>query len=103
MRRALLNRTDLDYALVRLYGAEERSQCPYLNGVPPGVCVSGCWDEPRCITDEPGGDGWASEIRSAADDLAGEARHEARERRGRHGAVKHARDLARWAEKRAIR
>lgn len=34
--------------------------CPYyqhFQGGPWGVCVSGCWEEPSCITDEPR-DGW---------------------------------------------
>ncbi|NLU64939.1 hypothetical protein HCA61_22130 [Rhodococcus sp. HNM0563] len=31
--------------------------CPYYQGVTGGRCVSGCWEEPRCQTDEPHG-GW---------------------------------------------
>lgn len=33
--------------------------CPYLQGTGNRTCVSGCWDEPRCVTDKPLG-GWKS-------------------------------------------
>lgn len=31
--------------------------CPYYRGVPGGLCLNGCRDEPSCITGEPDG-GW---------------------------------------------
>lgn len=31
--------------------------CPYYQGIAGGRCVSGCWEEPQCQTDEPIG-GW---------------------------------------------
>jgi hypothetical protein len=75
--------------------------CPYLRtGTEP--CVSGCWSEPRCITDEPMG-GWESDARENAYSCATWARDLAYEARGHHGLVKHARDLARWAEKVTLR
>lgn len=66
--------------------------CPYfLRG---GQCETGCWLEPRCITEEPTG-GWGSDLYQTAEwarDLAYEAR-------GHHKLVKRARDLVRRAEK----
>lgn len=34
-----------------LEGAEPKPTCPYYFGA--GSCNQGCWEEPRCITDEP--------------------------------------------------
>ena len=72
--------------------------CPYLTS--SGVCVSGCWSEPRCITDEPIG-GWEADARESARSCANWARDLAYEVRGQHGLVKHARDIMRQAEKAA--
>lgn len=38
---------------------EVESDCPYYRGV--GQCETGCWAEPRCVTDEPV-NGWGSEL-----------------------------------------
>jgi hypothetical protein len=67
--------------------------CPAYYG--DGVCVTGCWEEPRCITDEPEG-GW---LRAESIGL----REAAWENRGDHGLVKHIRDLTRETEKREVR
>jgi len=39
--------------------------CPYFRGLPGGTCTFGCWEEPRCFTDEPDG-GWPSARRDPA-------------------------------------
>lgn len=36
--------------------------CPYYREIEGGVCVSGCWEEPVCRTDEPT-DGWRARDR----------------------------------------
>jgi hypothetical protein len=73
--------------------------CPYLlTGTQP--CVTGCWSEPRCITDEPAG-GWQSEVRTGALYIAEICRDIAYEARGNHRLVKRARDLMRQADKAA--
>lgn len=45
------------------YPEPDLSDCPYYQYFrtrgEPGVCQSGCWEEPRCITEEPA-DGWPS-------------------------------------------
>ena len=45
--------------------------CPYYahyrHNAPFGTCSFGCWDEPRCITDEPE-EGWVSAPLVAAQD-----------------------------------
>lgn len=40
-----------------LEGAEPEPDCPYYLGTGDRTCKSGCYDEPRCITDEPSS-GW---------------------------------------------
>ena len=70
--------------------------CPYI--VSGGTCVTGCWSEPRCITEEPIG-GWESEVRWNANMCADWAADIAYEARGKHGIVKHARDIRRRALK----
>ncbi len=70
--------------------------CPYI--VSGGTCVTGCWSEPRCVTEEPIG-GWESGARESAASFAGWARELAWEARGCHGLVKRARDVMRRAEK----
>ena len=68
--------------------------CPYYQtGTDP--CRSGCWEEPRCITDKPA-EGWLAAEASMLREAAWEAR-------GRHGLVKHYRDAMRQAEKREAR
>src|SRR5690625_2044794 len=34
---------------------KKMASCPYYQGT--GGCINGCWDEPRCVTEEPE-DGW---------------------------------------------
>ena len=65
--------------------------CPYyLTGDSP--CLSGCWQEPRCITEEPAY-GWSGQsVGPWVRDLLKDAR-------GNHKLVKRARDLMRRAEK----
>lgn len=62
-----------------------------------GLCSFGCWEEPRCITDEPEG-GWlyaeAQALRGYALEMRGEP--------GTHGAVKMLRDAVRQIEKREV-
>lgn len=67
--------------------------CPFYQG--RGTCPGGCWEEPRCITDEPEGGWLAAEVTAL--------REAAWESRGEHGQVKHWRDLARAAAKRELR
>lgn len=87
----------LDEAETALHAPHSMLECPYLKtGTEP--CVSGCWSEPRCITDEPI-EGWEADVRESARSVAEWARELAYEARGNHGLVKHARDLARQAEK----
>lgn len=70
--------------------------CPYLVG--GNTCASGCWSEPRCVTEEPI-DGWETDVRRNADRCADWAAELAYEARGKHGIVKHARDIRRRALK----
>lgn len=84
-----------------LYGANAMASCPYLlTGTEP--CETGCWEEPRCITDEPAR-GWAEQAQYDADAAAHWARNIACDARGQHGLVKAARDLMRHAERMALR
>lgn len=39
--------------------------CPYYRGI--GVCVSGCYTEPGCQTDEPT-EGWVAQLHRAVDE-----------------------------------
>ena len=52
------------------YHAPDLGTCPYYahirHGAPFGTCTFGCWDEPRCQTDEPE-EGWASAPVAAVD------------------------------------
>ncbi len=41
-------------------GEEDLSGCPYYQRIKGATCIYGCWQEPRCITDEPLY-GWPSE------------------------------------------
>lgn len=97
-RKSFLSR-DLDEAERALIVPHSMLTCPYLRtGAEP--CVSGCWSEPRCITDELIG-GWEADVRENARSVAEWARDIAYEARGRHGLVKRARDVMRRAEKMA--
>lgn len=51
------------------------SGCPYYRG--EGKCVTGCWQEPECITDEPS-EGWAIESRWLLVRLAARLRYAVR-------------------------
>ena len=94
-------------ALGAVFMAEAYAGCPYLlqNGAEgkygPNTCIGGCWEEPSCVTMEPEG-GWQVSVREDLDVVAELARADAREARGRHGDVKHARDVMRWATRRVI-
>jgi len=94
--RGLLLR-ELDEAEAALRTPHSMLNCPFLTS---GTCVSGCWSEPRCITDEPIG-GWESDVKESARSVADWCRDIADEATGRHGIVKHARDILRQAEKAA--
>lgn len=74
--------------------------CPYFQNADKGVCRSGCWEEPRCYTEEPPG-GWQEQAKRDAWAAACWARDIARDARGNHGLVKAARDLTRRAERMA--
>lgn len=47
---------------------EDLGTCPYYayfrGQGPPAICGRGCWEEPRCVTEEPL-DGWPSANRAA--------------------------------------
>ncbi len=47
-----------------LRAAEEMLACPYYASTGDRKCVTGCYDEPACITDRPEG-GWPGEGRVA--------------------------------------
>jgi len=89
--------SDTGAAVDRLLRALSAEVCPYRVSA-FGVCITGCWEEPRCMTEEPAG-GWTVEASAAADNLAEELRLDAGERAGQHGAVKHLRDQARHASR----
>lgn len=82
--RALLLR-ELDEAEAALHTPHSMLNCPYLR-TGTEQCVSGCWSEPRCITDEPIG-GWEADVRQSARSVADWCRDIAYEARGRHGAA----------------
>jgi len=42
--------------------------CPYLAKTGDGVCVSGCYSEPSCATDEPL-EGWEAQAQNGLDSL----------------------------------
>jgi len=90
-------RQELAQAEADLSAPHMMLSCPYLlTGTEP--CVTGCWSEPRCITEEPVG-GWESDVRTGARYIAEICRDIAYEARGDHRLVKRARDLMRQAEK----
>lgn len=61
-----------------------------------GICSFGCWEEPRCVTEEPYG-GWLHQEAEQLRELAwGHRGYD-------HGRVKHYRDLTRQVEKREVR
>lgn len=63
--RYVLRRIGLETDLRYL---QDRSECPYYRDPNNGVCQSGCWEEPKCHTDEPMG-GWPLQhLRSAMDE-----------------------------------
>jgi hypothetical protein len=43
----------------RALGLLSMTQCPYFDH--EGVCDRGCYQEPACITDAPGEQGWVGE------------------------------------------
>lgn len=58
--------SDYEEALERAQEAVSMLSCPaYGQG---GRCLSGCWTEPVCHTNEPV-DGWVAYLRHAVDDL----------------------------------
>lgn len=84
-----------------LGSALSAAACPYYR-TGTEQCVTGCWEEPRCITNEPL-EGWEEQARRDADAAAGWARDIAHDARGDHRLVKAARDLMRQAQKAALR
>jgi hypothetical protein len=74
-------------------GLATGSDCPYYQGV--GICGSGCWEEPTCVTEEPTR-GWPAYEAASAREMAWEET-------GNHGKVKHWRDVARHFDKREVR
>jgi hypothetical protein len=36
-----------------VYREDVEPFCPYYQGTGDRTCKSGCWEEPRCVTDEP--------------------------------------------------
>ncbi len=85
--QVLLN---LDDAVRSLHDALTMDYCPYLTH--GGQCVTGCWSEPRCITEGP------PPVKQAARWVQDEARFAQRHLTS-HGDIKHARDIKRWAQK----
>ena len=98
---------DLRWALLGVAATEAYARCPYRlqdggeGRYGPNTCIGGCWEEPMCVTSEPEG-GWGSGRVDALEEVAYNARIDAAEARGRHGAVKHARDVMRWADRRVV-
>jgi len=46
-----VNRVQRRFRLRPLTPERDLSACPYYRG--PGICSFGCWEEPRCHTEEP--------------------------------------------------
>jgi hypothetical protein len=82
--------------------AAARPSCAYFRGI--GICSFGCWEEPTCYVDEPGGS-WEQEAYKRYIDLAETLRAIAREDRAdlTHADVKNLRDQARQAQRQAVR
>lgn len=87
-----LDRCEISAILSDAFEAQTMLSCPYLR-TGRDQCVTGCWQEPRCITNEPMG-GWEDQVYSVAENL----RFMAGQARGDHGSVKFLRDSARFAE-----
>lgn len=92
-QRAIVLR-DLEDAQRALHDALTMDYCPYLTR--GAACVSGCWSEPRCITEGP------PPVKECARWVQDEARH-AQHHLTAHGDKKHARDVRRWAQKTEVK